>query len=238
MSELPSSLNDKIWAERWIEHCAGHANNLRSHLINAVAEHEGWEESAVALVDEAIIPVIYWQETETMGDASTRKDEELSKEARQTFGAASPELPSTLIDLSAAIAEINEGFVVEAEGRFISVERVIEILNRNVKSSEIRLNEDVRFLACAVLGITPDRNTQSKEKADASEQRIIETARHYLQPRDYTLPKRESEKHNLRDAVITLNKALDTYWNGNRTDYQEILITDAQWKCKEELNRK
>lgn len=33
-------------------------SSLRSELIRAVAKHEGWEESAVVLVDEAIIPTI------------------------------------------------------------------------------------------------------------------------------------------------------------------------------------
>jgi hypothetical protein len=44
--------------ERWKAHTISQKTDLRARLIDAVAAHEGWEESAIALVDEAIIPVI------------------------------------------------------------------------------------------------------------------------------------------------------------------------------------
>lgn len=40
-------------------------NDLREKLIESISVHQGWEESAVALVDEAIIPVIQQHTAET-----------------------------------------------------------------------------------------------------------------------------------------------------------------------------
>lgn len=51
-------MNQKSLKERWQEHLACTHLDLRGLLIEAVAVHQGWEESAIALVDEAIMPVI------------------------------------------------------------------------------------------------------------------------------------------------------------------------------------
>src|ERR1700722_9523690 len=51
-------VNEKSLRERFIEYMKSPKVDLRGNLITAVAEHEGWEESAVALVDETIMPVI------------------------------------------------------------------------------------------------------------------------------------------------------------------------------------
>jgi hypothetical protein len=50
---IPMSLK-----ERWLEYLASTKLDLRGRLIEAVSDHEGWEESAIALVDEAILPVL------------------------------------------------------------------------------------------------------------------------------------------------------------------------------------
>ena len=50
--------NQKSLQEKWQEHMHAKKLDLRWHLISAIAEHEGWEESAIALVDEAIMPII------------------------------------------------------------------------------------------------------------------------------------------------------------------------------------
>ena len=55
MSDLT---NQRSLAERWKEHFMSQEITLRGLLIEAVAEHEGWEESVVALVDEAIMPLM------------------------------------------------------------------------------------------------------------------------------------------------------------------------------------
>lgn len=48
----------KSLAMRWQAHLASTSLDFRGLLIEAVAAHEGWEESAIALVDEAIMPII------------------------------------------------------------------------------------------------------------------------------------------------------------------------------------
>lgn len=48
----------KTYKELWLEHMTGPKDNLRHELIEAIACHEGWEESAVALFDEAIMPIL------------------------------------------------------------------------------------------------------------------------------------------------------------------------------------
>lgn len=50
--------------ERWKKHTLSQKVALRDKLIEVVAIHEGWEESAVALVDEAIMPVIQQHESD------------------------------------------------------------------------------------------------------------------------------------------------------------------------------
>jgi hypothetical protein len=55
---MTDSLNEKTLTDRWKEHCAGPKDSLRAKLIDAVSAHEGWEESAVSIVDTAVIPVI------------------------------------------------------------------------------------------------------------------------------------------------------------------------------------
>ena len=55
---MTDSLNEKTLKRRWLEHLYNSSIDLRSLLIDAVAKHEGWEESAVALIDEAIMPVL------------------------------------------------------------------------------------------------------------------------------------------------------------------------------------
>ena len=51
-------LSVKSYTERWKEHLQSTKLDLRGLLIESVASHEGWEESAIALVDEAIMPLI------------------------------------------------------------------------------------------------------------------------------------------------------------------------------------
>jgi hypothetical protein len=55
---IRNTLIDKSLKERFLEFLADPKDNLRAKLIQAVSDHQGWEESAVALVDEAIIPAI------------------------------------------------------------------------------------------------------------------------------------------------------------------------------------
>lgn len=86
------SLSGITLKERFAEYLASPKDNLRSRLIEAVSHHEGWEESAIAMVDDAIIPAINEHKADcqrkldeifSMGDASTRKDED-SEEKRFT----------------------------------------------------------------------------------------------------------------------------------------------------------
>lgn len=57
---MTQSLNQKALESAWHDHChtPRNARDFRWTLIDAVSEHEGWEESAVALVDEVIMPII------------------------------------------------------------------------------------------------------------------------------------------------------------------------------------
>lgn len=48
----------KSLEDRFSEYLAAPKDSLRAKLIEAVSLHEGWEESAISLVDEAIVPVI------------------------------------------------------------------------------------------------------------------------------------------------------------------------------------
>lgn len=45
-------------AEKFKEYLEGPQDTLRAKLIKAVSLHQGWEESAIAIVDDAIIPVV------------------------------------------------------------------------------------------------------------------------------------------------------------------------------------
>lgn len=80
-----------------------------------------------------------------------------------------------------------------------------------LQSGEIPLLKDIKLLACAVLGVTPDRNTQTAEEVDETEGRIIETARHYLQPDDYPLPKRECSEIPVIDEKMLREKIISAY---------------------------
>lgn len=51
-------MTEKSLKERWAEHASGPTSSLRYQLIEAIACHEGWEESAIALYDEAIWPIL------------------------------------------------------------------------------------------------------------------------------------------------------------------------------------
>lgn len=75
---IPMSLKD-----RWLEYMASTKLDLRGLLIEAVSEHEGWEESAIALVDEAIMPVLE-SEYPTPDRALIEKLEELAPRQRST----------------------------------------------------------------------------------------------------------------------------------------------------------
>lgn len=55
--------NPVTLTERWKAHTISQKTDLRAKLIDAVARHEGWEESAIAMVDEAIMPIIIHQTT-------------------------------------------------------------------------------------------------------------------------------------------------------------------------------
>lgn len=55
---MTDSLNEKSLKERWMDYMKSTHLDLRGLLIEAVSQHEGWEESAIALVDEAIMPVL------------------------------------------------------------------------------------------------------------------------------------------------------------------------------------
>lgn len=48
----------KTLTERWKEYTLSQKTDLRTKLIDAVACHEGWEESAIAMVEETIMPII------------------------------------------------------------------------------------------------------------------------------------------------------------------------------------
>lgn len=62
-------LNQKSLTERFKEWMNSPKADLRGNLITAVSEHEGWEESAVALVDEVIMPVIAERDPDHIADA-------------------------------------------------------------------------------------------------------------------------------------------------------------------------
>lgn len=54
MLPIPTAGLSKLWAE----HQKGPKSTLRAKLIEAIAKHEGWEESAIAMVDEAVMPAL------------------------------------------------------------------------------------------------------------------------------------------------------------------------------------
>lgn len=55
---MTSSPNQRTYKQRWLEHISTGKLDLRWHLVAAIAHHQGWEESAIALVDEAIMPLL------------------------------------------------------------------------------------------------------------------------------------------------------------------------------------
>lgn len=57
-----ASLNDLT--KKWKQHSISQKFDLRAKLIDACAKHEGWEESAIAIVDEAIMPIIHQHNVE------------------------------------------------------------------------------------------------------------------------------------------------------------------------------
>lgn len=58
MTDTMQSLNLLSLIDRWKAHCTSQKTDLRAKLIDACSEHQGWEESAIAIVDEAIMPVL------------------------------------------------------------------------------------------------------------------------------------------------------------------------------------
>lgn len=65
--------------ERWKAHTISQKTDLRAKLLDAVARYEGWEESAVALVDEAIMPTL--ESTHPTPDSLIEKLEAVKHEA-------------------------------------------------------------------------------------------------------------------------------------------------------------
>lgn len=65
---------------RFKEYLATPQNTLRAKLIHAVSMHGGWEEAAVALVDEAIMPIV-------------AKQQELLARAREALEECAREMP-------------------------------------------------------------------------------------------------------------------------------------------------
>lgn len=58
MTNTPHPPIQKSLKERWQDYLAMTTLDLRGLLIEAVCVHQGWEEGAIALVDEAIMPVL------------------------------------------------------------------------------------------------------------------------------------------------------------------------------------
>lgn len=50
--------DEKTLKQRWLDHTNAPHDNIRAKLIEATSQHLGWEEGAVMLIDEAIMPVI------------------------------------------------------------------------------------------------------------------------------------------------------------------------------------
>lgn len=82
-----NSLNYKTYAEGFKEYLNAPKDNLRAKLIEAVCHHEGWEESALALVDDAIMPVIRQHKAEQPEDVVVILKELIRlKEYKDTHG--------------------------------------------------------------------------------------------------------------------------------------------------------